>query len=67
METLRDGLGAGGNDYTSIATQNTSVTAERVVELIEDSMQQLFRRGARKYAANLLQSCECPRQVFGSI
>lgn len=51
----------------SIATQNTSVTAERVVELIEDSMQQLFRRGARKYAANLLQTCECHRHVCGSI
>ncbi|CAK0784091.1 hypothetical protein CVIRNUC_007294 [Coccomyxa viridis] len=39
----------GGNDYISIATQNTSVTADRVVNLIEDSMQQLFRKGARKF------------------
>ena len=55
--------GAGGNDYISIATQNTSVTAERVVDLIEDSMQQLFRRGARKCAAILLQTCTCQRKV----
>ena len=49
--------GAGGYDYISIATQNTSVTADRVVSLIEESMKELFRKGARKYAANAHQLC----------
>ena len=49
---------AGGNDYISIATQNTSVMAERVVDLIEESMLQLFSRGARRCAGMYLQSCE---------
>ena len=59
--------GAGGNDYISIATQNTSVTADRVVGLIEESMQQLFRKGARKYAANAFQICVIYRQADASI
>lgn len=50
-----------------LSAQNTSVTAERVVDLIEESMQQLFRRGARKFAAILFQTCEYHGQAGGSL
>ena len=58
---------AGGNDYISIATQNTTVTADRVVSLIEKSMQQLYGKGARRCAACALQTCETYRLADPSI
>ena len=58
---------AGGNEHISIATQNTCVLSETVVDLIGEFMQQLFRRGARKFAMDiLLQTCESHRQARGS-
>ena len=39
---------AGANDYFSTVFQDTSVTAKEVVGYIEDAMQQLFARGARR-------------------
>ena len=43
-------LCAGANDYFSIVFQNTSVTAEIVTEYIQDAMEQLYNKGARRCA-----------------